>query len=151
MFKRALFTFIMTLGLVSQASAFGFPTTTTQDQCVPSTQVVDVSMLNDTTNLSFKLVESSAAMLSLSESMLANASMANSEYVQAMLQLSTDIGTMADRIGDMADRIVETEYEIGYMADRMVITQAIQSANVTAIQANIAQAQVNFLAVLAQK
>ena len=150
MIKRILLPVAITLGLASQAVAFTFPTTT-EDTCTPTTQVVDVSMLNDSNNLSFKLLETSAALLSLSESMLNNASMANTEYVQAMLQLSTDIGTMADRIGEMADRIVETEHEIGYMADRIVTTQELQNTNVVATQANIVKAQANFLSLLSQK
>ena len=149
MIKSVILPLMITFGLVSQAAALDLFSTT--ETCTPTTQVVDVSMLNDSTNLSFKLLETSAALLSLSESMLNNASMANSEYVQAMLQLSTDIGTMVDRIGEMADRIVETEYEIGYMADRIVTTQELQNSNVVATQANIVQAQANFLAVLAQK
>lgn len=49
----------------------------------------------------------------------------SNNMVNAMLQLSTDIGTMADRIGDMADRIVETEDKIGEMADRIVATEEL--------------------------
>ena len=149
--KGIVFIMMLVMGLSVNSAAFDWTAPTTEDQCIPTTQVVDVTMFNDSTNLSFKLLETSAAILSLSESMLANTSMANTEYVQAMLQLSTDIGTMADRIGEMADRIVETEFQIGYMADRMVTTQEIQNANVTATQANIIQAQANFQAVLAQK
>jgi len=143
MIRRTFLSLVVLMGLSTNVMAL--------DLCLPTTEVVDVSMLNDSTNLSFKLLETSVAMLSLSESMLASASVANSEYVEAMLQLSTDIGTMADRIGEMADRIVETEYEIGYMADRIVTTQELQNSNVAATQANILQAQANFLAVLAQK
>ncbi len=150
MFRSVFLMVVMVMSLSVESMAFDF-SSPTETLCTPTTQVVDVTMFNDSTNLSFKLLETSAAVLSLSESMLANASIANTEYVQAMLQLSTDIGTMADRIGEMADRIVETEFQIGYMADRIVTTQTIQNANVTATQANIVQAQANFLAVLAQK
>jgi hypothetical protein len=46
----------------------------------------------------------------------------NDEYMSAILRLSDDIGTMADRIDVMADRIVET--------------QVIQSENFLATQEN---------------
>ncbi len=42
----------------------------------------------------------------------------NADYLNAMLQLSTDIGTMADRI-------VTTELLIGQMAGRIVTTEAM--------------------------
>jgi len=43
------------------------------------------------------------------------------------LQLSQDIGVMADRIGVMADRILLTEAQIGIMADRIVMSEALIS------------------------
>ncbi len=49
----------------------------------------------------------------------------SNNMVNAMLQLSTDIGSMADRIGEMADRIVVTEDKIGQMADRIVATEEL--------------------------
>lgn len=47
----------------------------------------------------------------------------------AMLRLSSDIGTMADRIGEMADRILLMSANIGAMADRILATQVIQRTN----------------------
>ncbi len=43
------------------------------------------------------------------------------------LQLAADIGLMADRIGEMADRILWTELQIGVMADRIVTSEYLIS------------------------
>ena len=65
-----------------------------------------------------------------------------------MLSLSNDIGAMADRIGEMADRIIATELQIGIMADRIMQTQELQSKNLALTQANILKAQQNFQTLL---
>ena len=57
----------------------------------------------------------------------------NADYLNATLQLSTDIGTMADRI-------IYTEELIGQMADRIVTTEAMM-AQMTILMAQIAAGQ----------
>ena len=57
----------------------------------------------------------------------------NSQYINAMLQLSTDIGTMADRV-------VTSEELILQMADRIVETERLM-AQLTVIMAQIAADQ----------
>lgn len=57
----------------------------------------------------------------------------NTDYLNAMLQLSTDIGTMADRI-------IYTEELIGRMADRIITTEAML-AQMTILMAQIAAGQ----------
>jgi len=116
---------------------------------VTITEVIGASnSLNDSTDLSASLVQESKALLDLSESLVAAGSTANTEYVNAMLQLSQDIGDMADRILEMADKILIMADDIGDMADRIVETQRIQSENVALTQANLLKAQENFLSVL---
>jgi hypothetical protein len=110
--------------------------------------VIDTSVLNDSTNFSFKMLESSSALLSLSQSLLTNSSTVNTEYVEAMLQLSEDIGSMADRIGEMADKILIMADNIGTMSDRILDTQRIQSQNASLTQSNILKAQINFNKIL---
>ena len=83
-------------------------------------------------------------LLEQSQMMLTSSTSVNEDYVSSMLQLSQDIGSMADRIGEMADRIVATEELIGEMADRIVLTQQIQSQNLQVTQQNILKAQENF-------
>jgi hypothetical protein len=48
----------------------------------------------------------------------------------SMLQLSQDIGEMANRILEMADRILAMADNIGLMADRILATQLIQNSNI---------------------
>lgn len=57
----------------------------------------------------------------------------NADYLNATLQLSADIGTMADRI-------IYTEELIGKMADRIVTTEAML-AQMTILMAQIAAGQ----------
>lgn len=54
--------------------------------------------------------------------------------LSAMLRLSDDIGTMADRILEMANRILVMSDNIGLMADRILITQNLQNSNVALTQ-----------------
>ncbi len=71
-----------------------------------------------------------------------------SDAITAMLQLSSDIGEMADRIGEMADNILIMSDNIGLMADRILETQAIQSENLAVTQNTLLQTQTNTLALV---
>jgi predicted RNA-binding protein with EMAP domain len=75
---------------------------------------------------------------------------ANADYIAAMLRLSADIGTMANRIGEMADRIVVTEGLIGEMADRIVVVAGEILTTNTTTQSNLLAAQTNFSTALAR-
>ncbi len=66
--------------------------------------------------------------------------------LNAILQLSTDIGTMADRILAMADRILIMADNINEMAGRIIITQQIQNANIALTQRSILTTQENMIA-----
>jgi hypothetical protein len=68
--------------------------------------------------------------------------------ITAMLQLSSDIGKMADRIGEMADNILIMSDNIGLMADRILVTQMIQNENIALTQNSILQTQTNTLALV---
>jgi len=65
--------------------------------------------------------------------------------LSAMLQLSDDIGTMANRILEMADRILAMADNIGVMANRILLTQQLQNANVALTQASILTTQQNMV------
>ncbi len=65
--------------------------------------------------------------------------------LSAMLQLSSDIGTMADRILEMSDRILVMADNIGLMADRILLTQQIQNGNIALTQASILTTQRNMV------
>ncbi len=68
--------------------------------------------------------------------------------ITATLQLSAEIGTMADRIGAMADKILVMADNIGLMADRILVTQQIQSDNLATTQNTILQTQSNILTIV---
>ncbi len=64
-----------------------------------------------------------------------------SDSMQSMLQLSGDIGTMADRIGEMSDVILSMADNIGMVADGIVATQQLQSTNLATVQSSVLGAQ----------
>ncbi|QOY55630.1 hypothetical protein HUE87_05230 [Candidatus Sulfurimonas marisnigri] len=68
--------------------------------------------------------------------------------IRASLQLSSDIGEMADRIGEMADNILIMADNIGLMADRILETQVIQSENLVLTQNSILTTQTNILSLV---
>lgn len=68
--------------------------------------------------------------------------------ITAMLQLSADIGVMADRIGEMADKILVMSDDIGAMADRILVTQTVQSQSYALTLDAILETQANVLAVV---
>ncbi|MDO9008863.1 MAG: hypothetical protein Q7U80_11650 [Thiobacillus sp.] len=69
--------------------------------------------------------------------------------MSAMLRLSDDIGTMADRILEMADRILVMSTNIGTMADRILLTQRLQNQNIALIQSAMLTTQTNMVALSA--
>jgi len=113
-----------------------------------SNVIISAQALNDSTELSYALLQNSEDLLKLSESLIAAGSSANTEYVRAMLRLSDDIGLMADRILEMADKILIMADDIGDMADRILETQRIQGENVRLTEANILKTQDNLNSIL---
>lgn len=65
--------------------------------------------------------------------------------LSAILQLSQDIGAMADRILEMSNRILIMADNIGLMADRIITTQVIQSQNLALTQSSILLTQQNMV------
>jgi len=59
----------------------------------------------------------------------------------SILQLSTDIGIMADRILEMADLILAMADNIGMTADQIIATQQLQSTNYAATLASVEATQ----------
>jgi len=68
-----------------------------------------------------------------------------SAALSAVLQLSQDIGAMADRILEMSNRILIMSDNIGLMADRIITTQVIQSQNLALTQSSILLTQQNMV------
>lgn len=61
--------------------------------------------------------------------------------LKSMLQLSADIGGMADRILEMADQILAMADNIGMQADQILATQAAMNGSVATTQSSILNAQ----------
>jgi len=124
------------------------PKTKTCSQ-VPTNDIIGASnAISDAEKFSLSTLKLSTNLLRLSESIKGASVYTNQDYISAMLQLSQDIGAMADRIGTMADKILIMSDDIGFMADRILETQRIQNTNVDLTQTNILSAQKNLESVL---
>lgn len=64
-----------------------------------------------------------------------------SASLKSMLQISADIGLMANRILEMGDLTLGMPDNIGMTADQILATQQLQNVNVATTQASILAAQ----------
>ena len=106
----------------------------------------DLDVLDDLSSLSQNMsVES--VRLSMELNTITNTAelFEYSAGLNAILQLSQDIGAMADRILEMADRILIMSDNIGLMADRIITTQMIQNQNIALTQSSILLTQQNMV------
>lgn len=107
--------------------------TNIKNASVTSTQYVDVNTLNLLSDMSVMVSAVSLATNNLSadtQTLSSTTTSANlSDSVNSMLQISTDIGVMADRILEMADLILVMADNIGLAANEIVATQQTQSTN----------------------
>ncbi len=125
-------------------SAFGLsiPTETT-NICLPTTlntQNTITTNLNSYVLLNNSALTQSIALLNIAQT-LETMGEVDSDYIYLMLELSNDIGTMADRILLMADNILIMADNIDAMADKILTTQELQSANLAITQSNLLESQ----------
>lgn len=73
------------------------------------------------------------------------------DSLNSMLQLSADIGIMADRIGEMGDTILAMADNIGMVADTFITTQQFQSANLFATRNSVLAAQQMAIAIIVSR
>lgn len=71
--------------------------------------------------------------------------------MQSMLQMSADIGLMANRILEMADQILAMADNIGVAADNILAVQQLQNMNIAATQAAILSAQTIAIGIIASQ
>jgi hypothetical protein len=71
--------------------------------------------------------------------------------LKSMLQLSADIGIMANRILEEADVILAMADNIGLQADQIVYTQQTMNINIAGVQASILAAQQMAIALIAER
>jgi hypothetical protein len=72
-----------------------------------------------------------------------------SDATTSMLQLTRDIGAMANRIVEMGDKIIIMADNVGAMSGRIVDTQTLQQGNITLTQSSLISAQTTTLNVIA--
>jgi len=136
MLKKLAIATLLTFSTSVMAMNYGQPS---------SSNTVSASIVNnDLYKNSVTLLNMSSSLLKMSQTLLQmqqNGQFVNTDYVNSMLRLSDNIGTMADRI-------LATEKEIGAMSDRILETQRIQNENVALTQKNILSAQQNLSAIL---
>ncbi|EIF51519.1 hypothetical protein [Sulfurovum sp. AR] len=73
------------------------------------------------------------------------------DSLNSMLQLSADIGIMADRIGEMGDTILAMADNIGMVADTFITTQQFQSANLFATRNSVLAVQQMAIAIIVSR
>jgi len=100
---------------------------------VSCSTTMDNVTISSYSTMSSGVLQQSTGLLELAQTLESTGSTTNTEYLNAMLQLSTDIGTMADRILIMADNI-------GIMSDRIVEVININSQNLALTQSNLLEA-----------
>lgn len=69
--------------------------------------------------------------------------------MESMLQMSADIGIMANRILEMADLILAMADNIGVAADNIIAVQQLQNINIAATQTTILSAQTLSIGIIA--
>jgi len=115
---------------------------------MPSFTVIDAD-LNAMSDLSYLVQNMSVESVRLSMELNTITDTAElfecSAGLSAMLQLSQDIGAMADRILEMSNRILIMSDNIGLMADKIITTQVIQSQNLALTQSSILLTQQNMV------
>ena len=110
-----------------------------------STMTINTTTLTSLANLSIMLTSLATAVdgyvvaIEALKNITADPTLASS--MQSMLELSADIGTMADSILEMGDVILAMADNIGLMADQILVSQQLQSVNVATTQASILAAQ----------
>jgi hypothetical protein len=115
----------------------------------PQSQIIgSAQTLNNAQDLSHSLLLNSIDLLKVSQSLIESGTSVDLIYVRAMLDLSHDILSMSDKIGQMSDRILIMSDKIGDMSERIIETQNIQNENVRLTEQNIIQAKKNLNSLL---
>lgn len=110
-----------------------------------STTYINTTPLLNLGNLSTMLTSLASAMnvyvLAIDSLQTITSSTTLSASLKSMLQISADIGLMANRILEMGDLTLAMADNIGMTADQILATQQLQNVNVATTQASILAAQ----------
>lgn len=128
--------------------------TMVQDSTTSTTYLNTTPLLN-LGNLSTMLTSLAMAMdgyvLAIDSLDAMTSSTTLSASLKSMLQMSADIGLMANRILEMGDLTLAMADNIGMTADQILATQQLQSVNVATTQASILAAQELAIAIIAAR
>ena len=141
--KKIITSSLLVLTLISFQGCNDDPTESEEniETCLNKDIQMTNTSISSYTIMSTNILQQSNDLLKLAQTLESTGSTANTEYLNAMLQLSTDIGTMADRILIMADNI-------GIMSDRIVEVININSQNLALTQSNLLEATRIFTSLL---
>jgi hypothetical protein len=127
--------------LAKVTTAYG----TIAQQSATSTMYINTTSLTSLANVSIMLTSLTTAVdgyvIAINALKNITSSTSLSASLKSMLQLSADIGVMANRILEMGDLILAMADNIGMQADQILITQQLQNANVATVQTSILAAQ----------
>lgn len=114
-------------------------------QSAASTMYVNTTSMTSLANLSIMLTSLATAVdgyaIAIDGLQAITSAPTLSASLTSMLQLSADIGVMANRILEMGDTILAMADNIGLMADQILVTQQLQNVNVATTQSSILAAQ----------
>jgi hypothetical protein len=115
------------------------------EQTTTSTMYINQTSLTSLANMSIMLTALSTAVdgyvIAINGLKAITSATTLADSLKSMLQMSADIGVMANRILEMGDQILAMADNIGMEADQILVTQEVQSANVATVQASILAAQ----------
>ena len=134
--------------LAQVTTAYG----TLAQQSATSTMYINTSSLTSLANVSIMLTSLTTAVdgyvIAINGMKNMTSSTSLSASLKSMLQLSADIGVMANRILEMGDLILAMADNIGMEADQILATQQMQNANVATVQTSILAAQEMTIAII---
>ncbi len=114
-------------------------------QSATSTMYVNGSSLTSLANMSIMLTSLATAVdgyvIAINGLQAITSAPTLSASLTSMLQLSADIGVMANRILEMGDVILAMADNIGLVADQIILTQELQGVNVATTQTSVLAAQ----------
>ncbi|MDD2274174.1 MAG: hypothetical protein PHP95_13765 [Desulfuromonadaceae bacterium] len=115
------------------------------DQSVHSTSYISTASLINQQNITITLSSIATVIngytIAINSLKTVTSRQSLSDSLKSMLQMSADIGLMANRILEMGDVILAMSDNIGMVANQSLVAQQIQSANIATTQASVLATQ----------
>jgi len=116
------------------------------DQSMHSTSYISTASLINQQNITIMLstmatvIDGYTVMINSLQTITSRQSLGDS--LKSMLQMSADIGLMANRILEMGDVVLAMSDNIGMVADQVLAAQQIQNTNIATTQASVLATQI---------